>query len=170
VPPSRPASPTARCSAANVDLAVVVEGLHPEPDLGRIERFLALAWESGATPLVVLTKADLVPDAEQVRDDVAAAAPGTRHDARRSGRSPAVGAGLQVMSAMMEADRPAQVRRGPTRSRGAVSVAVRTCRPLSAVKSRHLLPAGCPRTILGPYPRNWESGPDLHFRGGRYRT
>ena len=62
--------------AANVDLAVVVEGLHPEPDTGRIERFLALGWESGATPLVVLTKADLVPDAEQVRADVAAAAPG----------------------------------------------------------------------------------------------
>ena len=62
--------------AANVDLAVVVEGLHPEPDLGRIERFLALAWDSGATPLVVLSKADLVPDAEQVRADVALAAPG----------------------------------------------------------------------------------------------
>jgi ribosome biogenesis GTPase len=62
--------------ATNVDLAVVVEGLHPEPDLGRIERFLALAWESGATPMVVLTKADLVPDAEQLRADVAAAAPG----------------------------------------------------------------------------------------------
>jgi ribosome biogenesis GTPase len=62
--------------ATNVDLAVVVEGLHPEPDLGRIERFLALAWESGATPLVVLTKADLVPDAPQIRADVAAAALG----------------------------------------------------------------------------------------------
>jgi ribosome biogenesis GTPase len=62
--------------AANVDLAVVVEGLHPEPDLGRIERFLALSWESGATPVVVLTKADLVPDAEQLRADVAAVAPG----------------------------------------------------------------------------------------------
>ena len=62
--------------AANVDLAVVVEGLHPEPDAGRIERFLALGWESGATPLVVLTKADLVPDADQVRSDIAAAAPG----------------------------------------------------------------------------------------------
>ncbi|MGH8892848.1 MAG: ribosome small subunit-dependent GTPase A [Actinomycetes bacterium] len=62
--------------AANVDLAVVVEGLHPEPDTGRIERLLALAWDSGATPLVVLTKADLVPDASHVRADVAAAAPG----------------------------------------------------------------------------------------------
>jgi ribosome biogenesis GTPase len=62
--------------AANVDLAVVVEGLHPESDIGRIERFLALAWDSGATPLVVLTKADLVPDGDQIRADVALAAPG----------------------------------------------------------------------------------------------
>jgi ribosome biogenesis GTPase / thiamine phosphate phosphatase len=62
--------------AANVDVAVVTEGLHPEPDLGRVERLLALAWESGATPLVVLTKADLVPDAGHLRIDVAAAAPG----------------------------------------------------------------------------------------------
>ncbi|OIJ94755.1 ribosome small subunit-dependent GTPase A, partial [Streptomyces monashensis] len=31
-------------------------------DLGRVERFLALAWESGARPVVVLGKADLVPD------------------------------------------------------------------------------------------------------------
>jgi len=54
--------------------------------------------------------------------------------------------------------------------RGAVSVAVRTRRPLSAVKSRHFLPAGCQRTILGLYPRNWASGRDPHFRGGRYRT
>ena len=62
--------------AANVDVAVVVEGLLPEPDLGRIERFLALAWESGATPMVVLTKADLVHDADAVADEVRAAAPG----------------------------------------------------------------------------------------------
>jgi ribosome biogenesis GTPase len=71
-----PGSSHGQVLAANVDLAVVVEGLHPEPDLGRIERFLALSWESGATPVVVLTKADLVPDAEQLRADVAAVAPG----------------------------------------------------------------------------------------------
>ncbi|MFI0235305.1 ribosome small subunit-dependent GTPase A [Streptomyces sp. NPDC016845] len=48
--------------AANVDHAVIAVSLAAELDLGRIERFLALAWESGAQPLVVLTKADLVPD------------------------------------------------------------------------------------------------------------
>ena len=64
--------------AANVDVAAVVAGLHPEPNLGRIERFLALAWDSGADPVVVLTKADLVPDADALAEDVAAAAPGAR--------------------------------------------------------------------------------------------
>ncbi len=62
--------------AANMDTSVIVEGLWPEPDLGRIERLLALSWESGAQPVVVLTKADLAPDAGQLRDDVADAAPG----------------------------------------------------------------------------------------------
>ncbi|MET7730376.1 ribosome small subunit-dependent GTPase A [Streptomyces sp. NPDC005402] len=65
--------------AANVDHAIVAVSLAVELDLGRIERFLALAWESGAQPVVVLTKADLVPDevtlSHLVRD-VETAAPG----------------------------------------------------------------------------------------------
>ncbi|MCI3271486.1 ribosome small subunit-dependent GTPase A [Streptomyces cylindrosporus] len=65
--------------AANVDHAIVAVSLAVELDLGRIERFLALAWESGAQPLVVLTKADLVPD-EVTRahlvQDVELSAPG----------------------------------------------------------------------------------------------
>ncbi|MEU1282191.1 ribosome small subunit-dependent GTPase A, partial [Streptomyces sp. NPDC005805] len=65
--------------AANVDHAVVCVSLAVEPDLGRIERFLALAWESGANPLVVLTKADLVPDPTGLSylvQDVETVAPG----------------------------------------------------------------------------------------------
>ncbi|TWD84326.1 ribosome biogenesis GTPase [Kribbella amoyensis] len=62
--------------AANVDVIAIVVGLEPEPNIGRIERFLALAWESGARPVVVLTKADLVGDADAVAEDVATAAPG----------------------------------------------------------------------------------------------
>lgn len=65
--------------AANVDHAIVAVSLAVEVDLGRIERFLALAWESGAQPLVVLTKADLVPDAVTLAhlvQDVETAAPG----------------------------------------------------------------------------------------------
>ncbi|MEY9995271.1 ribosome biogenesis GTPase [Streptomyces sp. V4I8] len=65
--------------AANVDHAIVAVSLAVELDLGRIERFLALAWESGAQPLVVLTKADLVPDAVTLAhlvQDVETTAPG----------------------------------------------------------------------------------------------
>ncbi len=71
-----PGASTGQVLAANVDVVAVVEGLLPEPDLGRIERLLALAWDSGAQPIVVLTKADLVPDAPAVAAEVAAAAPG----------------------------------------------------------------------------------------------
>ncbi|MFD8754245.1 ribosome small subunit-dependent GTPase A [Kitasatospora sp. NPDC059577] len=62
--------------AANVDTVLIASSLATDPDLGRIERFLALAWESGAEPLVALTKADLVDDAEFIRADVEAVAPG----------------------------------------------------------------------------------------------
>jgi ribosome biogenesis GTPase len=62
--------------ASNVDVIAIVAGLIPEPNIGRIERFLALAWESGARPVVVLTKSDLVGDADSIAEDVATAAPG----------------------------------------------------------------------------------------------
>lgn len=62
--------------AANVDVIAIVVGLVPEPNIVRIERFMALAWESGARPVVVLTKADLVGDADALAEDVALAAPG----------------------------------------------------------------------------------------------
>ncbi|MEU1696971.1 ribosome small subunit-dependent GTPase A [Streptomyces hirsutus] len=65
--------------AANVDHAVIAVSLAAELDLARIERFLALAWESGAQPLVVLTKADLVPDPVTLGhlvQDVETSAPG----------------------------------------------------------------------------------------------
>lgn len=61
---------------ANVDYAAAVVALHPEPALGRVERLLSLAWDSGASPLVVLTKCDLVGDAEYVAEDVRCVSPG----------------------------------------------------------------------------------------------
>ncbi|MFG2786350.1 ribosome small subunit-dependent GTPase A [Streptomyces sp. NPDC048419] len=67
--------------AANVDHAIVAVSLAAELDLGRVERFLALAWESGAQPLVVLTKADLVPDPvtrSHLVQDVELSAPGVQ--------------------------------------------------------------------------------------------
>ena len=43
---------------ANADIVGVVQGLDQEVNIARIERFLVLAWDSGATPLIVLTKSD----------------------------------------------------------------------------------------------------------------
>jgi ribosome biogenesis GTPase len=48
--------------AANVDIALIASALPHDLSLHRIERYLTLAWESGATPIVVLTKCDLVDD------------------------------------------------------------------------------------------------------------
>lgn len=62
--------------AANIDTVLIAVSLAVEPDLGRVERFVALAWESGAQPLVALTKADLVDDAEFIREDVERVVPG----------------------------------------------------------------------------------------------
>ncbi|MGI8433325.1 MAG: ribosome small subunit-dependent GTPase A [Nocardioidaceae bacterium] len=62
--------------ATNVDVVAVVIALHPDPNLGRVERLLSLAWQSGATPVVVLTKADVVSDGLEVASDVRGLAAG----------------------------------------------------------------------------------------------
>lgn len=48
--------------AANIDEVFIIESLAAPPNLRRIERFLTLGWDSGATPTVILTKTDLCPD------------------------------------------------------------------------------------------------------------
>src|SRR4051812_24329437 len=50
--------------AANVDLVFVVQSLNNGPNIRRLERELVLAFESGAAPIVVLSKADLVDPTE----------------------------------------------------------------------------------------------------------
>jgi ribosome biogenesis GTPase len=45
--------------AANVDVVFIVSSLNEELNLRRLERYLTIAWESGARPVLVLTKADL---------------------------------------------------------------------------------------------------------------
>lgn len=54
----------AQVVAANVDVVFVVDDASALPKGRRIERYLALAWESGATPVVLLNKADLSADAD----------------------------------------------------------------------------------------------------------
>ena len=98
--------------ATNVDRVVVCVSLAADPDLERLERFLALAMSSsggeallrppgsagtpGPEPLIVLTKADLVQDADQVRQDVVRAAPG----AQVVVVSAATGLGLDALAAL----------------------------------------------------------------------
>lgn len=67
--------------AANIDHAVIAVPLAHELDLGRLERFVSLAWASGAEPMVVLTKTDLVPDGDTLGhlvSDAQTVAPGVR--------------------------------------------------------------------------------------------
>jgi len=48
--------------AANIDTAFICMSLNNDFNLRRLERYLAIAWDSGATPVIVLTKADLCAD------------------------------------------------------------------------------------------------------------
>jgi ribosome biogenesis GTPase / thiamine phosphate phosphatase len=50
--------------ASNVDTAFLLAGLDDDFSLRRLERYLTTAWESGAQPVVVLTKTDLCADVD----------------------------------------------------------------------------------------------------------
>jgi ribosome biogenesis GTPase len=62
--------------AANIDTVFVVHPIADSPNLRRIERELSLAWDSGAAPVVVLTKMDLSADPDAARSAVEAIALG----------------------------------------------------------------------------------------------
>jgi ribosome biogenesis GTPase len=62
--------------AANIDTVFLVTGLDGNFNLRRIERYLVVAWESGASPIIVLNKADLCEDIAPVRQEVEAVALG----------------------------------------------------------------------------------------------
>ena len=50
--------------AANIDAVFLVMSLNEDFNLRRLERYVTMAWESGAQPVIVLTKTDLYPDYE----------------------------------------------------------------------------------------------------------
>ncbi|MFI0419078.1 ribosome small subunit-dependent GTPase A [Spongiactinospora sp. 9N601] len=83
--------------AANVDTAVLAVSLAGELNPSRIERLLALAWESGALPVIALTKADQTADPVQAMNTVAELAPGVEIVAT----SAATGEGIDVLSAVI---------------------------------------------------------------------
>jgi ribosome biogenesis GTPase len=62
--------------AANIDIVFLVTGLDGDFNPRRIERYLLVASDSGATPVVVLNKADLVSDPARYVTEVQALSPG----------------------------------------------------------------------------------------------
>jgi ribosome biogenesis GTPase len=86
---------------ANVDVVGVVAPLSAPLNARWLERFVAVAWDSGATPLVVLTKLDLCDDAERAIAEARGAAPGVDVVAVSS----LTGAGLDALRARLPARR-----------------------------------------------------------------
>ena len=56
--------------ATNIDTVFIVSGLDQDFNVRRIERYLVLAWDSGADPVIILNKADLCADIDQRLDEV----------------------------------------------------------------------------------------------------
>ena len=83
--------------AANIDIAFIATALPHDVNYRRIERYLTLVWESGATPVVLLTKSDLVSTPEEFVKAVRAVAVGV--DALAV--STVSGAGIDAVRAML---------------------------------------------------------------------
>ncbi len=100
---------TEQVLAANVDSVMVVSSLSNKLRLRRIERLLVIAWQSGALPVVVLTKADVADDVATALEAVAAIAPG----ASVHGVSAVTGEGMDGLSAELS-PRTTTVMLGPS--------------------------------------------------------
>lgn len=90
--------------AANVDIAFLVQALPLDFNVRRLERYLAMAWESGAQPVVLLTKTDLVDEIEPYLAEVEAVTLGACPVASVSAKT---GAGLDELRARFEGNRTA---------------------------------------------------------------
>ncbi|QCR34058.1 ribosome small subunit-dependent GTPase A [Lysinibacillus sp. SGAir0095] len=62
--------------ATNVDIVLLVMSLNADFNIRRLERYLVAAWDSGATPIIVLTKADLCEDIDRYLREAKAVAMG----------------------------------------------------------------------------------------------
>ena len=68
--------PRDQAVAANFDYVFIMQSLNMDFNPKRLERYLTLAWQSGATPVILLTKADLVEDYWDYLTQVERVAPG----------------------------------------------------------------------------------------------
>ena len=62
--------------AANIDTVFVMQSLNNDFNMRRLERYIIAAWESGAVPVIILTKSDLCDDAEGKLSEVFSVAAG----------------------------------------------------------------------------------------------
>lgn len=62
--------------AANFDYVFIMQSLNHDFNEKRLERYMTLAWQSGANPIIVLTKADLIEDYEEYIRRIERVAPG----------------------------------------------------------------------------------------------
>jgi ribosome biogenesis GTPase / thiamine phosphate phosphatase len=60
---------------ANVDTVLIVTSANLDFNVARLERYLALAFEAGVTPVIVITKADLAADSETYAETARAMRP-----------------------------------------------------------------------------------------------
>lgn len=89
--------------AANIDVVFIVMGLDGDYNPRRVERYLLLAYESGATPVVVLNKRDLAADLPAMLAEMSAIAAGTPVHAVSAKR----GEGLDALAAYLGRGRTA---------------------------------------------------------------
>lgn len=66
----------AQIVASNIDTVFICMSLNRDFNLHRLERYLSIAWDSGATPVIVLTKSDLCEDTAARLDEVSGVAIG----------------------------------------------------------------------------------------------
>jgi ribosome biogenesis GTPase len=59
--------------SANIDMAFIVAGLDGEYNLRRLERYVAVTWDSDASPVILLNKSDLCEEMDQVVSEVESA-------------------------------------------------------------------------------------------------
>jgi len=69
-PKYRPGRTDEQVLAANIDTVMLVAGLDVEFNIRRVERYITVAWDSGAQPVIILNKADLRDDPEAVKNEV----------------------------------------------------------------------------------------------------
>ena len=93
----------AQVVAANFELAFVVAALPDDVNPRRLERYVTAVWESGATPVVILTKTDLADDVAAATVDVETVSPGVAVHAISS----VTGEGVEEIRALLAPNRTA---------------------------------------------------------------